>query len=274
MKDLWLLFVLAISSFTQLLPINRNNLGATSSNAWNVVLISSVQSQQKAITDTMSRLSVFEVILETLATCPYTILSPNSHSLALCWGTTLAPVLLTEGRSEFCFPWEPFQVLPFAYGWEKEPASTPRRAHVCHVQEKGSRFSLQATRRRASRGYEGNVPARELALAGLATSIPAPRFTSPPGAPDRFDASPRAHAHMAAVFTNMTPELLRAVMKEPANAASPARGWPRSPARGASTRRVSRAQTLSTHRGAREGDFASKLIWNIIATTREFSTVT
>lgn len=49
-----------------------------------MVLISSVQSQQKAITDTMSRLSAFEVILERLATRPYTILSPNSHGLALC----------------------------------------------------------------------------------------------------------------------------------------------------------------------------------------------
>jgi len=29
--------------------------------------------------------------------------------------------------------------LPFAYGWEKEPAWTPSPwAHVCHAQENGS----------------------------------------------------------------------------------------------------------------------------------------
>lgn len=73
----------------------------------------------------------------------------------------------------------------------------------------------------AARG--ARAPARELALVGLATSRLAPRFTSPLGTPGHAGVSPRAYAHMAAVFTNMTPELLRAVMKEPASAASRAR---------------------------------------------------
>lgn len=85
-------------------------------------------------------------------------------------------------------------------------------------------FALQITRRGVSQGCAGRAPARELALVGLATSTRAPRFTSPLGAPGHAGVSPRAYAHMAAVFTNMTPELLRAVMKEPANAASRARG--------------------------------------------------
>lgn len=65
------------------------------------------------------------------------------------------------------------------------------------------------------------MPAAELALIGSATSPLTPRFTSPLGAPGHAGVSPRADAHMAAVFTNMTPELQRAAMKEPANATSP-----------------------------------------------------
>lgn len=60
-----------------------------------MVLISSVQSQQKAITDTKFLLCVFEVILETLAMCPYTALFPKSHSFALCSGIMWAPILVT-----------------------------------------------------------------------------------------------------------------------------------------------------------------------------------
>lgn len=60
-----------------------------------MILISSVQSQQKAITDTISLLCVFEVILETLALCPYTVLFRKSHSFALYSGTMWAPILVT-----------------------------------------------------------------------------------------------------------------------------------------------------------------------------------
>lgn len=67
------------------------------------------------------------------------------------------------------------------------------------------------------------MPARELAVVGLATLTSAPRFTFPLGAPGHAGVLPRAYAHMAAVFTNMTPELLWAVMKEPANVTSRAR---------------------------------------------------
>lgn len=67
------------------------------------------------------------------------------------------------------------------------------------------------------------MPARELALVGLATLTLALRFTSLRGAPGHGSVSARAYVHMAAVFTNMTPELLRAVMKELANVTSRAR---------------------------------------------------
>lgn len=97
--------------------------------------------------------------------------------------------------------------------------------------------ALQTSHHGISQGCKGCTPAPgELALVGLVTSTLAPGFTSRLGTPGHAGVSPRARAHMAAVFTNMTPQLLRAVMKESANAASRVWGWPRSPALGVNSK--------------------------------------
>lgn len=86
----------------------------------------------------------------------------------------------------------------------------------------GKRFSLalQTPRRGVSQGCKGCAPAGALALVGSATSHWRQALPLGFGTPGHAGVSPRAYAHMAAVFTNMTPELLRAVMKEAASATS------------------------------------------------------
>lgn len=96
---------------------------------------------------------------------------------------------------------------------------------MCATYRERFPFALQTTRHGVSQRCKGCTPVPgELALVGLVTSTLAPRFTSRLSTPGHAGVSPRAPAHVAAVFTNMTPELLRAVMKESANAASRARG--------------------------------------------------
>lgn len=107
---------------------------------------------------------------------------------------------------------------------------------TCATYRKRFPCALQTTRHGISQGCKGCTPAPgELALVGLATSTLVPRFTSQLGTPGHAGVSPCARTHVAAVFTNMTPQLLRAVMKESANATSRVRGWPRSPALGANS---------------------------------------
>lgn len=94
------------------------------------------------------------------------------------------------------------------------------------VPRTGKRFplALQTPRRGVSQGCKGCAPAEALALVGLATSHWRQALPLGFGTPGHAGVSPRAYAHMAAVFTNMTPELLQAVMKEAANATSHAPG--------------------------------------------------
>lgn len=70
----------------------------------------------------------------------------------------------------------------------------------------------------------GCVPAGTRALVGLATSHRRQALPLGFGTPGHAGVSPRAYVHMAAVFTNMTPELLQAVMKEAVSATSRAPG--------------------------------------------------
>lgn len=114
------------------------------------------------------------------------------------------------------------------------------------VPRTGKRFplALQTPRRGVSQGCKGCAPAEALALVGLATSHWRQALPLGFGTPGHAGVSPRAYAHMAAVFTNMTPELLQAVMKEAANATSHAPGWPRSPTLGTNSKALVPTQAL------------------------------
>lgn len=93
-----------------------------------------------------------------------------------------------------------------------EPAGPPSalaHVHMCHVQEKCSHSPFQ---------QPAVVSLRALALLGLATLHRRQALPLGFGTPGHAGVSPRAYAHMAAVFTNMTPPLLRALMKEAASA--------------------------------------------------------